>query len=79
MRHINKFTNLAKNFKTMTQQTEPVTIPFPTLSPAHAERIHALATEMPYKYGVELIEMIKNAGLEQYKESQKQESVENPA
>lgn len=54
----------------MSQVTEPVTIPFPTLSPAHAEKIYLLASEMPTKYGLEIVEMIKNLGMEQYKASQ---------
>lgn len=54
----------------MNQVTEPVSIPFPTLSPAQAEKIHFIASEMPYKFGVEIVEFIKNLALEQYKASQ---------
>jgi hypothetical protein len=60
----------------MNQVTEPVSIPFPTLSPAHAERIHLIATEIPYKYGVEIIELIKALAMEQYKASQSVSEVE---
>ncbi len=64
----------------MSQVTEPVSIPFPTLSPAHSERIHAIAAEMPYKYGVEIIEMIKGLAMEQYKASQSEvKTEETPA
>jgi len=70
----------------MSQVTEPVSIPFPTLSPAQSERIYFIASELPYKYSVEIIEMIKNISLEQYKaQSQEQPAVnvepavENPA
>ena len=58
----------------MSQVTEPVSIPFPTLSPAHAEKIHFIAAEMPYKYGVEIIELIKSLAMEQYRASQAEQS-----
>ena len=54
----------------MNQVTEPVSIPFPALSPAQTEHLHRLASEMPTKYGIEIVNLIQGLAMEQYKASQ---------
>lgn len=54
----------------MNQVTEPVSIPFPSLNPAQAEHLHRLASEMPTKYGIEIVNLIQGLAMEQYKASQ---------
>ena len=54
----------------MSQVTEPVSIPFPTLNPAQTEYLHKLASEMPTKYGIEIVNLIQGLAMEQYKASQ---------
>jgi hypothetical protein len=54
----------------MNQVTEPVSIPFPTLNPAQTEYLHKLASEMPTKYGIEIVNLIQGLAMEQYKASQ---------
>jgi hypothetical protein len=54
----------------MNQVTEPVSIPFPSLNPAQTEHLHRLASEMPTKYGIEMVNLIQGLAMEQYKASQ---------
>lgn len=54
----------------MSQVTEPVSIPFPSLNPAQTEYLHKLASEMPTKYGIEMVNLIQGLAMEQYKASQ---------
>jgi len=54
----------------MSQVTEPVSVPFPTLNAAQTEYLHKLASEMPTKYGIEIVNLIQGLAMEQYKASQ---------
>lgn len=60
----------------MNQVTEPVSIPFPSLNPAQTEYLHKLASEMPTKYGIEMVNLIQGLAMEQYKASQSVSEVE---
>jgi hypothetical protein len=60
----------------MNQVTEPVSIPFPSLNPAQTEYLHKLASEMPTKYGIEMVNLIQGLAMEQYKASQSVTEVE---
>jgi hypothetical protein len=60
----------------MNQVTEPVSIPFPSLNPAQTEYLHKLASEMPTKYGIEMVNFIQGLAMEQYKASQSVTEVE---